>query len=239
VALQNHIVNRFDSIATGYDRWYDSPVNQAVDEFEQAAIKQVLPVATRTKLLLDIGCGTGHWFPLFRTAGYEVLGIDLSQGMLDVARTKSGHGVRLMRADTHLLPFRDRTFDVICCITTLEFVSDRAQTLRELIRCLKQGGWLIVAALNALSFSGLRRKLLRSPTFRGAHFFTSWELKHCLDRYGESYMKTCAYTPPLVALLPVASAFERIGEKVAPAMGRLIVGWVQRCSTGEDTDAAR
>jgi ubiquinone/menaquinone biosynthesis C-methylase UbiE len=226
--LTNHITNGFDSIASSYDRWYDSPVNRAIDEFEKTAVKEALPAEARTELLLDAGCGTGHWLGLYRAAGCRVVGLDLSRIMLDVASTKFGSEFQLMRADTHWLPFKDCSFDIVCCIATLEFVSDRARTLSELHRCLKRGGRLIVGVLNALSWTGLKRKLLRSPTFRGAHFFTSRELKRCLGGYGEPHVTTCAYTPPCAALLPLASAFERIGVRVAPASGRLIVGWVEK-----------
>jgi ubiquinone/menaquinone biosynthesis C-methylase UbiE len=224
----NEIRSPFDSIAPDYDRWYDSPVNQSIDAIEKAAIKEALPAGSRKGLLLDVGCGTGHWLLFHRISGYRVVGLDLSPRMLEVAKAKFPSEIQLVRADAHRLPFEDRSFDVVCCITTLEFVSDRIQTLTEMWRCLKPGGRLVVGALNAFSLLGIKRTLLRSRTFRGAHLFTARELKRCLAGYGNSHVRTCAFTPPSALLLPFAPWFEGIGRVVSPGFGQFIVAWVQK-----------
>jgi ubiquinone/menaquinone biosynthesis C-methylase UbiE len=226
--VRNGVANRFDFVARSYDRWYDSPVNQSIDAIEKVAIKEALPTGSRKGLLLDVGCGTGHWLFFFRMAGYRVVGLDLSPQMLDVAKVKFASEIQLVRADGDGLPFKDHSFDIVSCITTLEFVSDHIRTLREMWRCLKSGGRLVIGALNAFSLLGIKRKLLRSRTFRDAHFFTTWELKRCLAIYGNSHVRTCAFTPGSALLLPLASCFEKVGRTVSPDFGQFIVAWIQK-----------
>jgi SAM-dependent methyltransferase len=54
--------------------------------------------------LLDVGCGTGSSAAPMLARGYEVVGVDVSPGMLAVAREKLGPGVRLEPADMRRLP---------------------------------------------------------------------------------------------------------------------------------------
>ena len=225
-------VSGFDSIAHRYDEWYESPVHQSIDAIEKAAIKETMPTAPRRGLLLDVGCGTGHWLLFFKMAGYRVVGLDLSPRMLGVAKSKFPSGIQLVRADAHRLPFEDHSFDIVCCITTLEFVTDHMRTLREMCRCLKTRGRLIVAALNAFSFLGIKRKLLRSHTFRDAHFFTTWELKRHLAEFGKPLVRTCAFSPPCTLLLPLSACFEKIGNTLFPAFGQLIVASLEKPESG-------
>lgn len=225
---RGRLANRFDSIAQHYDRWYDSPVNQAIDAAEKRAIGAALPAGSKKGLLLDVGCGTGHWLLFLKMAGYRVVGLDVSAGMLEVAKGKFPNGIQLLRADAHTLPFEDSCFDTVCCIATLEFVRDPVKTIQEMWRCLRSGGRLVIGALNGLSPLGVKRKLRGSPTFRGAHFFTTGKLKRCLAGLGTPHLQTCAFVPPSVHLLPIAPCLEAIGRRLFPSLGEFIVAWIQK-----------
>jgi ubiquinone/menaquinone biosynthesis C-methylase UbiE len=233
------VIDRFDSVASSYDRWYDSPVNQTIDAYEKAAVKRALPVAANKGLLLDVGCGTGHWLLFLRMAGYEVIGLDLSERMLQAAKAKFRSEVPLVRADAHRLPFADCLFDIVCCIATLEFTGDHPLVMREMHRCLKPGGRLVIGALNAHSLLGVKRKLQNSPLFDKAHFFTAQSLRRCLAVFGKPHVETCAFTPPGTALLPLAPCFERLGRALSPAFGQFIVAWVEQDGDSPDPPAGR
>jgi ubiquinone/menaquinone biosynthesis C-methylase UbiE len=218
----------FDSAAKTYDLWYESPVNRLVDQLERRSVIRFLPEAARGALLLDVGCGTGHWLPVFRDAGYSVIGIDLSRGMLAVARGKFGTGTDLVRGDALRLPFPGSCFDTLCSITTLEFVGDYAGALDEMYRCLRPGGTLVVGVLNARSLLSIKRKLSGSRIFREAHFFTVGELKRCLAKYGGPRTATCSFAPPSRFLLPVAMWLETAGRALAPGLGQFITASVRK-----------
>jgi SAM-dependent methyltransferase len=93
---------------------------------------------------LDAGCGTGGQTGLLAELGYETHGIDISAGSLAVARGRVG-GAALAQADLLALPYRDARFDaVVCCGSTLSFVSDPARSIAEIGRVLSPGGRLLL-----------------------------------------------------------------------------------------------
>ncbi len=63
--------------------------------------------------ILDIATGTGQQAFAFAKKGYEVVGIDFSEAMLNVAKKKNKHrNARFEIADATSLPFEDNSFDV-------------------------------------------------------------------------------------------------------------------------------
>jgi ubiquinone/menaquinone biosynthesis C-methylase UbiE len=226
----------FARIASRYDAWYSKPANRFIDSLERRSLKEILPAAAGDSLLLDVGTGTGHWLSLGTDAGYNVFGLDKSMEMLRVAVAKAGSRVRLIQGDALRLPFRDACFDSVLSVTTLEFVSGAVRALDEMTRCLKPGGTLVLGVLNAVSYLGLRRKILRSPTFRDAHFFTVAELKRMLSGSGTLSIGTCAFMPPWEWILPLGDWLEKAGKVLAPASGQLIVAALAKPHVGGGTN---
>ncbi len=66
--------------------------------------------------LLDVGCGTGSSALPMLARGYEVVGVDVSPGMLSLAREKLGPGVRLEPADMRRLPVLG-AFDLVWSVS--------------------------------------------------------------------------------------------------------------------------
>lgn len=99
----------------------------------------------KKSLVLDAGCGNGRNAVAAEELGHTVIGFDISGAMLLTAREKCGCG--LVRADTTLMPFRDRAFDAalsIAVIHNLETEDGRQEALREIGRALKPGGLALV-----------------------------------------------------------------------------------------------
>ena len=93
-------------------------------------------------LVLDLGCGTGTAGAAFVRAGAKVIGADLSQACLEVARRRLD---AVVRADACSLPFRDATFDHVVSRGALHHLADPEGALRELRRVLKPGGQALIA----------------------------------------------------------------------------------------------
>jgi ubiquinone/menaquinone biosynthesis C-methylase UbiE len=218
----------FDRIATRYDRWYERPVNRFIDKLEERSLKTLLPAGEAGALLLDVGVGTGHSIALAKEAGYRVVGLDKSDGMLRIAALKDDLDAFLIRGDAHRLPFSDARFDAILSVTALEFLRQPRLALDEMARCLKPGGMMVIGVLNALSYLGLQRKILRKPTFRDAHFYRVGELRRMLAHIGEVRIDTCAFMPPWEWLLPAGERLEHIGRVLAPGFGQFIVAAVRK-----------
>ncbi|MEU8418025.1 class I SAM-dependent methyltransferase [Amycolatopsis japonica] len=96
--------------------------------------------------VLEVAVGTGLNLPLYPD-GVTLTGIDLSDGMLAIARGRAerlGHPVTLRRADAHDLPFDADSFDTVVCTLGLCAIPDDGKALREMARVLRPGGRLIL-----------------------------------------------------------------------------------------------
>jgi len=106
--------------------------------------------------LLDLGCGTGRLLVPFARRGYDVIGVDLSQEMLAVAREKAeaaGVRVRLLHANlAELDGLRDGCFDYAACLfSTLGMVmgaENRRRVVGHAFRLLRPGGRFVLHVHN-------------------------------------------------------------------------------------------
>jgi SAM-dependent methyltransferase len=99
--------------------------------------------------VLDVACGPGNFTRDFAVAAGDglVVGIDASQTMLAVAIRDTGSAnVAYIRGDACELPFRDGSFDAICCFAALYLIEDPRRALDELVRVLAPGGRLALLA---------------------------------------------------------------------------------------------
>lgn len=95
---------------------------------------------------LEVAVGTGLNLPLY-PADVTLTGIDLSEGMLNVARSRSkqvDRTVELRRGDAHTLPFESTTFDTVVCTFGLCAIPDLDAAVDEMVRVLRPGGALIL-----------------------------------------------------------------------------------------------
>jgi ubiquinone/menaquinone biosynthesis C-methylase UbiE len=119
----------FDRLASVYDATRWSGVPPEIMEKLLNAMKELL-VGCRT--ILDVGIGTGRFAEYFNDSGFNVVGIDVSLGMMAKAREK---GLRnLVQADAQHLPFRDGIFDGAIMIHVLHLVRDWVQVVDEVSR---------------------------------------------------------------------------------------------------------
>jgi len=92
-------------------------------------------------VLVDLGTGTGSVARLVaeRFTDAEVVGVDISERMIDEARTKTdGDRVRYVVADAQHLPFEDGAFDLVTLANMIPFFD-------ELARVVATGGWVLFA----------------------------------------------------------------------------------------------
>lgn len=95
--------------------------------------------------VLDVACGPGNFSRDFARAASEgvVVGVDASAPMLDVAvRDTDSTNVAYLRADACSLPFRDGSFDAVCCFAALYLIEEPMRALAEIVRVLAPGGRL-------------------------------------------------------------------------------------------------
>ncbi|HMJ72828.1 MAG TPA: methyltransferase domain-containing protein [Solirubrobacterales bacterium] len=133
--------------------------------------------------VLDVACGPGNFTRDFARAASDglVVGIDASAPMLDVAvRDTASDNVAYLRGDASALPFRDGSFDAICCFAALYLIEEPMRALAEIVRVLAPGGR--VALLTSCNRGPLPAEVT-SPVVRrlsGVRIFARDELKRTL-----------------------------------------------------------
>jgi len=218
----------FDLIADKYDQWYKSAKGQMYDRLEKKVIGQYLPKNIGEKKLLEVGCGTGHWSQFFSKYGFEVTGVDISERMIDIAKSKNIPNASFQVADSHSLSFADETFDVTATITTLEFVRDAEAVVREMVRCTrKPGGQLLIGALNGLARVNRNRKQSPESLYVKAQFFSPSQLKQLLEPFGRLAMVTSGFVPNQKLFLPLAPLIDTIGRTLHVPYGAFIAAKVR------------
>ena len=110
---------------------------------EEVRIARLLLGLGESERVLDIACGPGNFSREFaRAVGPEglVAGIDASRTMLERgARESAEAGIEnlvLIRGDATALPFRDGSFDAVCCFAALHLFADPFAALDEMRRVL-------------------------------------------------------------------------------------------------------
>ena len=189
-------------VAGAYDAWFDTPLGRFVDETETECAFRLLEPGPSQRIL-DIGCGTGHFTEKIAATGAEVVGVDASQAMLEVARGRLDRAgasdlVRYRRMDAHALEFEDNSFDGVLSMATISFVEDPAKVLQEMLRVTKDGGRVVIGALHRDSSWGeFYQELARQgdPVFRHAKLMSRGEIE-ALDPARLVTVDGCLYLPP-------------------------------------------
>ncbi len=103
--------------------------------------------------MLDLGCGKGRFARALAGRGAELIGLDLSRGMLAAA-----DGLDRVQASARRLPFRSSSFDAVLAVEVLEHLEPQAldPVLAEARRVLRPGGRFVIVDKNVCSWNAER-----------------------------------------------------------------------------------
>lgn len=191
----------FDSIAPAYDfmntamtfglhKWWRNRALKAAGKFETFSPEQVLDVATGTG---DVAFKLTHQYP---EAG--ITGIDLSEGMLNIAIEKlkknfpDNHRITFMKGDSMELPFDDCNFDLITVAYGVRNFENLRKGYSEMYRVLKPGGRLCVIELSCP----------RSPLTRSLYNLYSRHIIPFIGKMISGDSRAYSYLPESIAAAP-------------------------------------
>jgi ubiquinone/menaquinone biosynthesis C-methylase UbiE len=149
-SIKEQIRRYWDSRGSSYDR---SPGHTTLPEVWKVVLASVFREKMR---ILDVGTGTGFIALLLAELGHEVVGVDLSKGMLEVARDKASRAkieVEFKLGDAENLPFGDESFDAVICRHLLWTLPNPQKAVKEWNRVARQkivaidGSWLSKSVL--------------------------------------------------------------------------------------------
>ena len=171
--MVDHLVDFFDQVAPDYDAWAGGLHGRVASRLVEIAAPK------RGHHVLDVGTGTGLVAHLIaaRVKPGTVIGIDLSEQMLSIARARRLPNSQFVGMAAERLVFRPSTFDLVTMGEALTYFADPMAALEEAHRVLKPKGRIAVSCLRRslstpaqnLFFQGLaplaRRHYLSLPRF--------------------------------------------------------------------------
>lgn len=179
----------FGNIAGAYDAYYQSEFGKEIDKLEKAIVEGFLN-ALNSKNIYEIGCGTGHWTEFFVEKGFSVTGMDISEKMLAVAKSKKMKNTHFELGNVLKLNKENESIENVVAITSLEFTGNQQKAFDEIYRVLKPGGYFICAGLNGTSPFWEDKK--EDEVYKNAEFLNKTILTKFLSKFGKPLFRAAA-----------------------------------------------
>lgn len=206
---KEQVASMFNNISGTYD-FLNHFLSLGIDIiWRKKAIKELL--AAKPKKILDVATGTGDFaFESIKILKPEqIIGVDISEGMLEVAKKKIAernldHVFSVQLGDSEGLHFEDNTFDAITVAFGVRNYENLEKGLTDMFRVLKPGGKVVI-----LEFSKPRV----FPVKQLYHFY----FKYATPFFGGLFSKdkkAYAYLEESVQAFPDGNNFTALMEKV-------------------------
>jgi demethylmenaquinone methyltransferase/2-methoxy-6-polyprenyl-1,4-benzoquinol methylase len=145
---KEQVARMFDNISGRYD-FLNHFLSLGIDiRWRKKAIKLLKPL--QPKLILDVATGTGDFAVEALTLNpHRVIGVDISEGMLDVGRKKIRERnldskIELRSGDSENLPFEDNKFDAVTVAFGVRNFENLERGLLEMLRVVRPGGKVVI-----------------------------------------------------------------------------------------------
>jgi ubiquinone/menaquinone biosynthesis C-methylase UbiE len=133
----------YDIIAPAFDRRYERNAYDGV-----RAVLHRFSGALPDAVVLEVGCGSGHWLADLSSHGVRrLLGVDRSARMLELAKVAAPNAC-LVRAEATSLPWSNRSVDRVFCVNALHHFPEQQPFLAECRRVLRPGGGVLTVGLD-------------------------------------------------------------------------------------------
>ncbi|RYH75695.1 bifunctional demethylmenaquinone methyltransferase/2-methoxy-6-polyprenyl-1,4-benzoquinol methylase UbiE [Flavobacteriaceae bacterium 144Ye] len=204
---KQQVTKMFDTISKDYDG-LNRVISFGID------IKwrnKVVDIVSKSKpnTILDIATGTGDLaISLTKTNAKEIIGLDISEGMLEVGKQKIANKqlddtIKMIIGDSENLPFDDNTFDAITVAFGVRNFENLDKGLSEILRVLKPNGTFVILETSVPT---------KTPFKQGYKFYT----KYILPTIGKIFSKDCSaysYLSESASIFPHGEALNNILRK--------------------------
>lgn len=164
-AADDYVRDVFDGFADSFDEQLLNNLGYRAPEVLMGFLDEVLPSTPASLDVLDAGCGTGLCAPLVRERARQLVGVDLSGGMVDKARARGGYDALEVAELTAWLGARHDAFDLVISADTLVYFGELGPVLGAAAGALRPGGW-IGFTLEAIEGEGELAELTSSGRYR-------------------------------------------------------------------------
>lgn len=123
-------MDAYTSFASVYDTFMD---NIPYEEWAEYVIGLLKEYGIQDGLVLDLGCGTGNMTELLAGAGYDMIGIDNAEEMLEIAmekREKSGHDILYLLQDMREFELYGTVRAIVSICDSINYITDEEDLLQ-------------------------------------------------------------------------------------------------------------
>lgn len=142
----------YDEFAGHYDDRRAHGYHKLIDDQAAELVRRV----GAGRQVVEVGCGTGLILERIARFASRAEGVDVSPGMAELARRR---GLNVQVADATKLPYPDASFDVACSFKVLAHVQQFDDALREMLRVVRPGGYLVFDVYNRRSLRYAAKRL--------------------------------------------------------------------------------
>ncbi|MBI9041650.1 bifunctional demethylmenaquinone methyltransferase/2-methoxy-6-polyprenyl-1,4-benzoquinol methylase UbiE [Lutibacter sp.] len=201
---KEQVAKMFDTISNEYDG-LNRVISFGIDVSWRKKVVEIIK-KTNPSTILDIATGTGDLaINLTKTAASKIVGLDISEGMLQVGRKKIENlhlnkTIEMVFGDSENIPFENNSFDAITVAFGVRNFENLDKGLLEIYRVLKPGGIFVVLETAIPT---------KTPFKQGYHFYST----KILPLIGKLFSKdkvAYKYLSDSAASFPYGEAFNNI-----------------------------
>lgn len=205
---KEQVTKMFDTISKEYDN-LNRVISFGIDIKWRNKVVEIVG-NTKPTSVLDIATGTGDLaINLTKTTATKIIGLDISDGMLEVGRTKINklklnNKIEMVLADSEEIPFEENSFDAITVAFGVRNFENLEKGLSEIYRVLKPGGTFVVLETSVPS---------KTPYKQGYNFYST-KILPTIGRVFSKDKVAYKYLSDSAASFPYGETFNNILQKI-------------------------
>lgn len=205
---KEQVAKMFDNISKEYDG-LNRVISFGIDIKWRKKVVEIIE-KTNPNSILDIATGTGDLaINLAQTKASKIIGLDISEGMLEVGRKKIrklnlDNTIEMVFGDSEKIPFKENSFDAITVAFGVRNFENLEKGLSEIYRVLKTGG----------TFAVLETSVPTKTPYKQGYYFYATKILPLIGKLFSKDKSAYKYLSDSAATFPYGEAFNNILQKI-------------------------